>query len=172
LSNRRRPALKITKSKIAKLQNELADVAQLVEHSLGKGEVTSSILVIGSRDLVLIAEFMTTGFEQAGIKIEKEAEFAALKQSIERLLSASLIEKFFKKLDKNNVRVREFEMVLSKRLMEQLDENLAKSGKSAQSLYEALSMTDKGQMREFYLTKIEEVNPEIRARFQKIYRYY
>ena len=29
-----------------------ADVAQLVEHSLGKGEVTSSILVIGSRRLV------------------------------------------------------------------------------------------------------------------------
>ena len=29
---------------------EWADVAQLVEHSLGKGEVTSSILVIGSRD--------------------------------------------------------------------------------------------------------------------------
>ncbi len=27
-----------------------ADVAQLVEHSLGKGEVTSSILVIGSTD--------------------------------------------------------------------------------------------------------------------------
>ena len=26
-----------------------ADVAQLVEHSLGKGEVTSSILVISSR---------------------------------------------------------------------------------------------------------------------------
>jgi hypothetical protein len=29
-----------------------ADVAQLVEHSLGKGEVTSSILVISSRVLV------------------------------------------------------------------------------------------------------------------------
>ena len=29
-----------------------ADVAQLVEHSLGKGEVISSILIIGSRDLV------------------------------------------------------------------------------------------------------------------------
>ena len=28
-----------------------ADVAQLVEHSLGKGEVTSSILVIGSIQL-------------------------------------------------------------------------------------------------------------------------
>jgi hypothetical protein len=30
-----------------------ADVAQLVEHSLGKGEVISSILIIGSRDLWL-----------------------------------------------------------------------------------------------------------------------
>ena len=29
-----------------------ADVAQLVEHSLGKGEVTSSILVISSRNAV------------------------------------------------------------------------------------------------------------------------
>ena len=28
-----------------------ADVAQLVEHSLGKGEVTSSILVIGSMEV-------------------------------------------------------------------------------------------------------------------------
>ena len=28
---------------------QLADVAQLVEHSLGKGEVISSILIIGSR---------------------------------------------------------------------------------------------------------------------------
>jgi hypothetical protein len=29
-----------------------ADVAQLVEHSLGKGEVISSILIIGSRFLI------------------------------------------------------------------------------------------------------------------------
>ena len=33
----------------ARGEQERADVAQLVEHSLGKGEVTSSILVIGSR---------------------------------------------------------------------------------------------------------------------------
>ena len=36
-----------------------ADVAQLVEHSLGKGEVTSSILVIGSR--VLVGKLGRTG---------------------------------------------------------------------------------------------------------------
>ena len=37
----------------------MADVAQLVEHSLGKGEVTSSILVIGSRFFVAqVAEWL------------------------------------------------------------------------------------------------------------------
>jgi hypothetical protein len=35
-------------------ERKRADVAQLVEHSLGKGEVTSSILVIGSRDWFLV----------------------------------------------------------------------------------------------------------------------
>ena len=33
-----------------------ADVAQLVEHSLGKGEVTSSILVIGSMSSTNLVE--------------------------------------------------------------------------------------------------------------------
>ena len=35
-----------------------ADVAQLVEHSLGKGEVTSSILVIGSSFVAQVAEWL------------------------------------------------------------------------------------------------------------------
>ena len=35
-----------------------ADVAQLVEHSLGKGEVISSILIIGSRDCVCIRAWL------------------------------------------------------------------------------------------------------------------
>jgi hypothetical protein len=41
-----------------------ADVAQLVEHSLGKGEVTSSILVIGSRSFgsLLIAVTVVAWF--------------------------------------------------------------------------------------------------------------
>jgi hypothetical protein len=40
----------VTSSNEAKVgAAEFADVAQLVEHSLGKGEVISSILIIGSR---------------------------------------------------------------------------------------------------------------------------
>jgi hypothetical protein len=34
-----------------KVLGRWADVAQLVEHSLGKGEVISSILIIGSMEL-------------------------------------------------------------------------------------------------------------------------
>ena len=111
-------------------------------------------------------------FEQAGIKIEKEQEFQALRQSIERLLSPALIENFFRKLEKKNVRIREFEKVLDQKLMEAVDETLAQSGTTAKQLYGALSVTDQGQMREFYLTKIEEVSPELRQKFHKIYSYY
>ena len=111
-------------------------------------------------------------FEQAGIKIEKEQEFQALKQSIERLLSPALIEKFFAKLEKKGVRIRDFEKVRDQKLLEAVDETLAKSGKSAKQLYDALTVTDQGQLREFYLTKIEEVSPELRQKYHKLYSYY
>ena len=44
----------------------LADVAQLVEHSLGKGEVTSSILVIGSRIMTRRWNDAAIGLAQIG----------------------------------------------------------------------------------------------------------
>jgi hypothetical protein len=46
----KRPSAAEQRSDVSPVE-AFADVAQLVEHSLGKGEVTSSILVIGSRDL-------------------------------------------------------------------------------------------------------------------------
>jgi hypothetical protein len=111
-------------------------------------------------------------FEQAGIKVEKEQEFQALKQSIERLLSPALIEKFFNKLEKKSVRIRDFEKVLDLKLMEAVDETLAKSGKPAKQLYGSLPVTDQGQVRELYLTKIEEVSQELRQKYHKLYSYY
>ncbi|HWR16346.1 MAG TPA: hypothetical protein VN577_16095 [Terriglobales bacterium] len=111
-------------------------------------------------------------FEQSGIKIQKEQEFGTLKGAIERVLAPALIEKFFKKLDGNGIRIREFEKVLEKRVLESVDEVLAKSGQSASQLYSALVVTDQGQMREFYLTRIEEVSPELRQKFHKLYSYY
>jgi len=43
---------------------------------------------------------------------------------------------------------------------------------AARSLYESLTVPDQGQIRELYLLKIEEVDPALRARFSKLYRYY
>jgi hypothetical protein len=111
-------------------------------------------------------------FEQSGIKIEKQQEFAALRQSIDQLLGSVLIEKFFKQLEKKGLRIREFEKILAQGVIEKLDADLAKSGKTAKQLYEALAVTDQGQMREFYLTRIEEVSPELRQKFHKLYSYY
>jgi 1,6-anhydro-N-acetylmuramate kinase len=111
-------------------------------------------------------------FEQAGIKVEKEQEFQALRQSIERLLGSALVEKFFSKLEKKSVRIREFEKVLDLKLIEAVDETFAKSGKSAKDIYQALTVTDQGQMREFYLTRIEEIGQQLRHKYHKLYSYY
>jgi hypothetical protein len=111
-------------------------------------------------------------FEQAGIKVEKQQEFAFLKQLIERALSSASIEKFFKKLEKKGIRIREFEKCLEQRVFEDIDETAKASNKAAKQLYESLVVTDQGQIREFYLTKIEEVSPELRQKFHKLYSYY
>jgi len=111
-------------------------------------------------------------FEQAGIKVEKEQDFQSLKQAVERLMQPAVIETFFKKLEKKSIRIREFEKVLEKRVVEEIDADFAKSGKVAKALYAALPVTDQGQMREFYLTRIEEVSPELRQKFHKLYSYY
>ena len=49
----RAPQARAKQRSVAEPSRERADVAQLVEHSLGKGEVTSSILVIGSSGLLV-----------------------------------------------------------------------------------------------------------------------
>ena len=112
------------------------------------------------------------GFEQATIKIEKEQEFEELKSAIVRVFSPEKVEKFLKKVQGAGLRIRYVEPILQKGLIEQNDETLKKSGKKSNGLYQSLPMTDQAQMREFYLSKMEEVSPELRSKYQKIYRYY
>jgi hypothetical protein len=111
-------------------------------------------------------------FQQATLKIEKEAEFERLKGAIIRLFTPEKAEPFLKQVRSNDLRVRDVDGVLAKRLLEKVDEELANSGRTAQSLYQALTVSDQAQMRELYLSKAEEVAPELRAKFQKLYRYY
>ena len=107
-------------------------------------------------------------FEQATIKVEKEKEFEELKAAIHRAFAPESIEKYLKKVASAGLRIRDFDSVLTKGIVEQAG---ALSG-SAKDLYAALSLTDQAQMKEFYLSKIEEVGPELRAKFHKLYQYY
>jgi hypothetical protein len=107
-------------------------------------------------------------FEQATIKVEKEKEFGELRTAISRSFAPESVEKYLKKLASAGLRIRDFDAVLAKGILEQLG---ALTG-SAKDLYAALTLTDQAQMKEFYLSKIEEASPELRARFQKLYQYY
>jgi hypothetical protein len=111
-------------------------------------------------------------FEQATIKIEKEATFEELKGSIERVLAAGNVEKFLKRLDSRGIRIRDFDSVLSKQVLEAVDAGLKKAGKAAKGLYGELTVSDQAQMREFYLSKLEKVDVELRHKFKKLYQYY
>ncbi len=111
-------------------------------------------------------------FQQAQIPIQKTEEFEHLKLALQRVFAGATVEKFLKKLDGAGIRVRQFEKVLEQRIIEEVDPVLASARKSARQLYEALALSDQAMMREFYLERIEEVAPEIRQKFQKVYRYY
>jgi hypothetical protein len=112
------------------------------------------------------------GFEKALIKVEHEKEFEELKGAITRVLSPQKMEKFLKRIQGGGMRIRDWDAVLSKGVIDREDDALAKSGNTAQRLYKALSVSDQAQTREFYLSQIEEVDPALRTRFHKLYQYY
>ena len=108
-------------------------------------------------------------FEQATIKVEKEKEFEELKAAINRAFAREAVQKYLKRVASAGIRIRDFDSVLAKGLLEQVG---ALTGQKAKGLYEALTISDRAQMKEFYLSKIEEVGPDLRAKYQKIYQYY
>ncbi|HUO26278.1 MAG TPA: hypothetical protein VMU61_11480 [Candidatus Aquilonibacter sp.] len=107
-------------------------------------------------------------YEQAAIKVEKEREFAELKSIIERAFLKDSVERFLKQLDGKGIRIRDLEAVLAARALEKT----ASSEQKAWTLYQALPLSDQAQTREFYLSKLEEVETPLRHRFKKLYQYY
>src|SRR5262249_50303481 len=102
-------------------------------------------------------------FEQAGIAVEKEAEFAQLKDAVTRGFQPERVGNLFKRLQRTGSRIRDWESVLKSGVLEQKD---------AASWYQALSLSDQAQMREFYLSRLEDVAPELRTKYHKLYQYY
>jgi len=108
-------------------------------------------------------------FEQAAIKVEKEKEFAELKGAINRAFAPEAVERFLDEVLSAGLRVRDLDGVLAKGALEGAG---ALVGRRAKDLYEALPVTDRAQMKEFYLFKIEEADPELRRKYHRLYQYY
>jgi len=110
------------------------------------------------------------GFEQATIKVQKEAEFAKLQAAVEQAFLPDKVGRFLKQLDRKGIRVREFEAVLTARALD--DAVGSQPDLSALQLYQALPVSDQAQMREFYLSKLEGIDAALRHKFKKLYQYY
>ena len=88
------------------------------------------------------------------------------------MFSPQSVEKFLRLLLRKGVPIRDFDRMLREKLLEQTDRELGKSGRSAQQWYDALSVGDQAQVREFYLTALEAVDLPLREKFKQLYRYY
>jgi hypothetical protein len=127
--------------------------------------------------LSLVNAFMTQSearipFQQPVLGVEKLEEFTQLQSALDRIFAAGSVESFLRLLQRKGVPIRDFDRVLSEKLLEQADQVLAKSGKSARQWYDAVSVGDQAQIREFYLTALEAVDLPLREKFKQLYRYY
>jgi hypothetical protein len=109
-------------------------------------------------------------FQQVAIRVEKEKEFEELRGAIDRAFGPEMVEKFLKQVGKSSTRIRDLQAILARGVFEKVDGKPAKL--AAQALYQALTVSDQAQIREFYLTRVEEVVPRLRTKFQQLYRYY
>ncbi len=108
-------------------------------------------------------------FEQGVIKVEKEREFGDLKAAIKKAFAANRVTKYLKALDSGGIRVRNLDAAFA---ADAIDRATGDRAGTALALYEALPVSDQSQVREFYLSKVEEVDPALRAKFHKLYQYY
>ena len=108
------------------------------------------------------------GFTQAGIGIQNRESFQELQARIDRALGPAA-ERFLKSMASRRIRIREFEELLAKGLLRAAGQETA--GVHDDELYRSLPLSDQGQMREYYLTAIEQVPDELRHKFHAVYRY-
>jgi hypothetical protein len=71
-------------------------------------------------------------------------------------------------MDRKSVRVRDFDGVLARKILE----SVVSAKVAAGNLYNSLTLSDQAQMREFYLSKLETVEQSLRHKFKKLYQYY
>jgi hypothetical protein len=110
-------------------------------------------------------------FEQATIKVQQEKEFQQLKGLIELAFQPANVRTFLGLLRSQGIRVRDFDALLETGIFDRVDRSSGRE-QSAQACYGKLALSDQAQIKEFYLFRVEDVDPELRAKFHKLYQYY
>ena len=101
-------------------------------------------------------------YEQAVLPIFDPQTFGAVKTSVASSFEPARVAGFLKSVEQAKLRVRDFESVARKGLL----------GAAIAGEYSRLTFSDQGQIREFYLSQLERVAPELRQKFFKLYAYY
>ncbi len=101
-------------------------------------------------------------YEQAVLTVEDPQRFGTVHQAVESAFAASGVEGFLGAVERAQLRIRHFETVLKAKLL----------GETALAEYNRLGNADQGQIREFYLASLEQVAPDLRQKFFKLYAYY
>ena len=101
-------------------------------------------------------------FEKPALPIAHLDGFRTVRGAIEGAFSSGRVTDFLKSLGRGSLRIRDFESILDRGLL----------GSSTRTTYVQLGDGDRGQLREFYLAILEQVAPEIRQKFFKLYAYY
>ncbi len=106
------------------------------------------------------------GFEQAQITVEKQETFAALEARVEETLAPQGIDAFMQGVMRAGFPIRQWEKLLAAGLLDKQGSAL-----TAKQMYADLSESDRGLMREYFLTRIEQVPDAVREKYSKVYRY-
>ena len=105
---------------------------------------------------------MSATYQQPVLTISDPQTFGVVRSAIESSFSSSKVADFLKSLERSKLRIRDFETVLGKGIL----------GEATTAEYSGLSNGDQGQIRELYLASLEQVAPELREKFFRLYAYY
>jgi hypothetical protein len=105
---------------------------------------------------------LSATYRQPVLPISNPPAFGAVHGAIESAFSKSRVAGFLESIEHKGLRIRNFEDVIGKGLL----------GSPAGIEYGQLDNGDQGQIREFYLARLEQVEPELRQKFFKLYAYY
>ncbi|XWK71006.1 hypothetical protein RBB80_29050 [Tunturiibacter gelidiferens] len=101
-------------------------------------------------------------YQQPVLTVSDPEIFNKVKSAVEVSFSSSRVADFLKSLERSKLRIRDFESVLGK----------GNLGAATEAEYNKMGNSDQGQIRELYLASLEQIAPELREKFFKLYAYY